>query len=65
MTRTERIRRLAQLRGDKAALAIMEGQTLARSLRRSLESADRDVIDYTYRQYGWTESELRAAWGDR
>ena len=48
MERAQRLLRLAKLRGDKAAIAILETR-----------------IAGMWRRAGWTESELRAAWGDR
>lgn len=52
MTRTERLLRLARLRGDRAAVAILE----------------KDTHQWRYvacRVSPVTETELRAAWGDR
>ena len=48
MERLNRILRLARLRNDKAAIAILETR-----------------IAGMWRRAGWTETELRAAWGDR
>ena len=74
MTRTERLLRLAVLRGDRAAVAIIEGAPW--------EECPHHAQSDPHRSYGWvcefgcgafiadapnrwTEAELRAAWGDR
>jgi hypothetical protein len=55
MTRRDRIIRLAKLRGDKAALAIMEA-------RREEHQCDEVCIA---RARALSETERRAMWGDR
>ena len=61
MTRTDRILRLARLRGDRLAVAVTEhDRTYVR------EPADHYVFSAPIARYRrWTEAELRAAWGDR
>ena len=54
-SRQDRILRLAKLRGDRAAVAIIEAKPSDISNDRRI----RAVLS------GWTEAELRAAWGDR
>ena len=54
MTRTERLLRLARLRGDRAAELIM-----------SREPRKPDTCPPVPHWHKWTEAELRAAWGDR
>jgi hypothetical protein len=65
-SRRDRIIKLAKLRGDKAALAIMGEAEREAIHARALRSIDRWVRtpEFTER-YPWTESELRALWGDR
>ena len=63
MNRTERLLRLARLRGDRAAVAIIE-------TRREPQCADcaegpHALMGRTHPYQPATESELRALWGDR
>ena len=64
MTRTERLLRLAQLRGDRAAVAILMGHIVggkALPIYHATKAGER----WQREQHAWTEAELRAAWGDR
>lgn len=66
-SRRDRIIRLAKLRGDKAALAIMEGERpdpIAK-LDDWTMSAIKWVAYWNEKVPSLTESELRALWGDR
>ena len=67
MERLNRILRLARLRDDKAAIAIIEGRMWHYRMQmlyppRILPKSSYVGSDDFAR---WTESELRAAWGDR
>lgn len=57
MTRTERLLRLARLRGDRLAVATLETHMAYRALRTATLRAA-----VVLRQ-DWTEAELREAWG--
>lgn len=61
-SRRDRIIRLAKLRGDKAALAIMGKRTEAtcQGCRTCLYGG---IVPCP--SQSWSESELRALWGDR
>jgi hypothetical protein len=61
-SRREQIIRLAKLRSDKAALAILCGYGDGRCNHRSISDCQRDKVAAVG---GITESELRALWGDR
>ena len=68
MTRSERILRLARLRGDRAAELIIYAGTCD----HCMEPGDyvygmHRLCERHWRQFRqpWTEAELRAAWGDR
>jgi hypothetical protein len=63
-SRRDRIIRLAKLRGDRAALAIMDEQ--GRRRRAMVDVAVLVANGATPSEaVDWTESELRALWGDR
>ena len=64
MTRTDRLLRLAKLRGDRAAVAILMGHIVggkALPIYQATKVAER----FEANRIDWTEAELRAAWGDR
>jgi hypothetical protein len=61
MTRTERLLRIARLREDRLAIAVLESGIVADERERDRQSRMRRVSGLT----GETEAELRAAWGDR
>lgn len=66
MNRSERIIRLAKLRGDKAALSILGVSEREAIHARSLIAIDKYVRTKEFAlRHPWTESELRSAWGDR
>ena len=60
MTRTERLLRLARLRGDRLAIATLE-------TARTMAIVRSDDWTLTKAEWiaKWSEAELRAAWGDR
>jgi len=64
MTRTERLLRLARLRGDRAAVAILEARKPL-SYHDSVCGCGSKHGDGYVRVSRPTETELRALWGDR
>jgi len=66
VTRTERLLRLARLRGDRLAIATLEGKPKPRRLSPGKESEDFLTELYARnRVASESEVELRTAWGDR
>jgi hypothetical protein len=72
MERRDRIIRLAKLRGDRAALAIMEAKPRQRDATWTQRHALTPFSGSWMTPFKWdqlvaaeTESELRAMWGDR
>lgn len=63
MTRTERLLRLAKLRGDRAAELII-GPAIPTSGVIMCVRCNEPARDCRHSPR-WTEAELRAAWGDR
>ena len=66
MTRTERLLRLARERGDLAAVAILETrlQYFARVAMNDRRISLVLAVKF-FPNLGWSEAEMRAAWGDR
>ena len=61
MTRTERLLRLARIRGDRLAIATLETDLQWRARISMADRHLRMMLD----QKMMTETELRALWGDR
>lgn len=57
MERLQRLLRLAKIRGDRLAIAVLETRIASKKIK--------PVDEWAMLFMGWTEAEMRLAWGDR